>query len=265
MTSMNYVCVDSRNYSHEPWGTKYKNKQIKLRELVKNPRWNNFFDQEEKKPYFKKIELMLAEMVEKKMSIFPYPELVFYIMNVLSPEDIKVILIGQDPYPGTHIINGKKIPDAMGMSFSAPAGAPLPRSLNNIYKNLVEFGHWSHMENSGSLVGWLAQGCFFMNSAWTVFESKPNSHKELWDEFSGNLIKYFSKNLSGIVYVMWGREALNRKIHIDAKKNRFVISSHPSPFSVDNNLGSYLPFSKVDHFGEINKHLRELSKEEIIW
>ncbi len=209
--------------------------------LITEKSWLHFF--EENKKIIDKILIFLANQND----ILPYPDRIFYAFNNLPLKKIKVVIIGQDPYH--QIINGE--PQATGLAFSVPSGAKIPSSLQNIFKNCRKYKRLEYITKDGDLKDWLDKGIFLLNSSLTVAENKPNSHKKIWKELTDNLIKYLSDKLEKCIFVLWGSDALKKKILI-GKKHKIIISSHPSGLSYSKPLGEYPSFSDVDHFGIIN-------------
>lgn len=210
--------------------------------------WKDFFDKQD----FDEIEKILKSCV-----YYPTQDRIFYAFNLI-PKNIKVVIIGQDPYYSI----GKG--EAMGLSFSVPINVKIPKSLENIFKNMLNFKHIKKYPNNGDLSILKYQGCFFINTALTVQAGKADSHKKYWNNFSINLIKYLS-NLQPMVFVLWGKNALKLKDYIDIEKHKFVISSHPSPLGYYQKLGNYNSFNEQDNFGLINNALVELNYKKIYW
>lgn len=254
--------ISGRDYKFQTWGEAFP-KKIKLRKLLTGESWSKFF----KKYDFRKIEDDLKLLVDKHPDrlILPHPSLVFNAFNQVPFKDIKVVFLGQDPYKNVYKFNGKYVPEATGLSFSIPEFLPIPSSLKNIHKNMLEFGHIYKMPKNGSLLSWSLQGCLMLNSALTLNEGVSNSHKDYWTEFTDSIIKHISNKLSNVVFVLWGAWAAKKQVLIDSKKHYVLISSHPSGFSYATPLGSYPAFKDFDHFGEINKYLVKHKKEPIRW
>lgn len=265
---ISYMFANVRHYSFQPWHC-YQN--IKLQSLLLNTDWYEFFTIVQQKSYFNHIEASLARAA--KDQVVPYPELVFNAMNIISPSEIRVVIIGQDPYIGIEEVNGRDIPQAMGYSFSIPVGLPLTPSLRNIYENLKIFGHIIRTPTSGCLAGWLLQGCLLMNAALTTVVGKSNAHKDIWQEFTGDLIKYINDKCDKLVFVAWGSDAHKLLLEIDTKRHTIITSSHPSPYSYMKSFTGYEygknkkrvvypAFRDVDHFGLVNQHL---GQDRIMW
>ena len=181
-----------------------------------------------------------------------YPELhLIYNAFTIRPEDIRVVLIGQDPYinPG----------EALGISFSVPEGVDIPPSLRNIYKELKDDGFTVSDTSKGDLTKWCEQGVFLINSALTVRAHESGSHSKKWNEnFSGQLMRWINDNCNPLVVIMWGNHAQNfAKLFGDS--HRKIMGVHPSPLSANRGFFGSKPFSKA------NKHLKALGYDEIDW
>jgi len=184
------------------------------------------------------------------LAVLPNPDLVFAAFNHFSLEELKVVLIGQDPY-----LNEKQ---AMGLSFSVPEGVKLPPSLKNVYKCIDNTCNTNMDFRKGDLTKWAKQGVLLLNTTLTLFEKKSNSHKKIWKDFSLDLLKYISDNTSGVVFLLWGNDARKLKSNIDIEKHHILEHTHPSPLSRK-------PFIECDHFVRTNKILLDDGKTEIDW
>lgn len=281
-STLQYLFVNTANYPFRPWqefiNQYFPDKQIQLRSLIFNSEWDDFFNQVENKPYFKNIENKLSQICQKGNAIVPHPELLFNAFNLLSPQKIKVVFIGQDPYADIRNINGQKIPQAVGLCFSVPFNYPIPPSLRNIYQNLKEHRHIKQIPEHGCLAGWEMQGCFMINAALTTIHQQFGAHREIWKDFTVDLINYLNTKMEHLVFVCWGRDAHMLCLDIDPRKHHLITTSHPSPnsylrdfqgFSYGKNKDRkkviYPSFQSVDHFGKINHYLRTVSRGEIIW
>lgn len=256
------------NYKIKTWSEKFPDYKVDLATFKIHTSWKDFFEQESKKEYFREISefLTLALTTTKgNIQIYPYPDIVFSALNTTPSNKLKVVILGQDPYPKDDIIEEKHIPQAMGLSFSVPVGIAIPSSLNNIYKNQLKYNNIMYMPKHGNLISWAYQGCLMLNTALTVQHGYPNSHANYWQEFSDNLIKYISETNENIVFLLWGAPALQKLKLIDENKHKIIISSHPSGLSNTKQLKQYKSFDDTDHFGEANKYLKEKGKSTIIW
>lgn len=257
-----YKMISTDNYDFEDWVTIY-DKQVKIFDRKINDEWKNIFKLLLTEEQVNNIDKCLTKSLKK--NIFPYPDLVFYAFNKTSPSNIKVVIIGQDPYFNQKQIKNKCIPEAMGLSFSVPIGIPIPSSLKNIFKNLIKYGHIKEIPKHGNLKSWATQGCLMINAALTVEESNKNCHASVWMEFTNNIIKYISEKNKNIIFVLWGSFAFKKLDLINTKKHKTIICSHPSGLSYSKPMGSYESFNDTDTFGIINKYLTDFGKEKINW
>jgi len=275
----NYIFPSVTNYTFKPWDKFFVNGKVDLTQLVFNVKWFDFFEEVTKNRYFENIQEILSKVIEKKRTMVPYPELVFNAFNILSPEKIKVVIIGQDPYFNIMNISGKNIPQAMGCAFSVPMKYPKPPSLTNIYKNLFEFGHVLEIPESGNLSFWLIQGCLLINAALTTIHGKANAHKDTWKEFTKDVVKYISLKCDKIVFLAWGKDAHMLCLNVDPTKHKIITSSHPSPYSYTSEFNgfeygldiknrkqvTYSSFQSTNHFGLANEYLDSVGKTGILW
>lgn len=254
-------------YKYKDWTDMFPDK-VDLIKLSTNS-WRKFLFSLKNKKYYQDLEIMLQnEMLES--IIYPKPELLFNIFNLLEPSDIKVVIIGQDPYISSY----GGVPQATGSSFSLPVGYPkIPPSLQNIFKNLVKYDHIK-THNTGCLSSWISQGVFLLNASLTVRSGSSNSHQKSWEEFYKAVIRYLNVYTKNIVFVMWGKDATKMINSIDSVKHQCIVSSHPSGFSANHELSYtnkkgekvYAPsFMNNDHFGQINKFLKEKKIKTIDW
>ena len=211
--------------------------------------WKPFLDSEFAKPYFLELSEFLRNEYEKK-TIFPPKPLVFRAFKT-NLDDIKVVILGQDPYhtPGA----------AHGLAFSVPSTEKIPPSLVNIYKE-IDSDIGKHANTSGSLKSWQDQGVLLLNNVLTVEAHKAGSHRgHGWETFTEAVIKYLSETRENLVFILWGRDARSKKPLIDASKHLILESAHPSPLSAHAGFFGSKPFSKT------NAYLKEHHKKEIIW
>ncbi len=234
-----------------------------------NKLWIEIFDQIDK-DIWDISEEYYNELVEKNSNVFPIYPNIFNFTNHIIPDEIKVCIIGQDPYHGVYKDPDTNIyhPEAMGLSFSVPKNCPIPSSLQNIYKNLKSHSHIYTQPTHGDLTYWSYQGVLMLNSALTVEKSKPNSCQSMWSEFTDELIKIISTKYTGIVFLLWGKHAHCKKLNNVIKNQSshyFVISSHPSGYSANSPYREFNSFMDTDHFGLTNKYLLEQNKNPIDW
>tara|TARA_B100001769_G_scaffold152043_1_gene119208 strand:- start:2266 stop:2931 length:666 start_codon:yes stop_codon:yes gene_type:complete len=213
--------------------------------------WEKVLSNQFKLDYYKKLE---KKVLDDYNSLKCYPDLnnIFKAFNLCKFNDLKVVIIGQDPYHGYN--------EANGLAFSVNEGINIPPSLKNILKEVKsDIGKTSI--NNGDLSIWATQGVFLLNSILTVVENKPLSHKGIgWEDFTNEVIKIISKNASNIVFLLWGNNAKNKIKFIDEQKNCVLMSGHPSPLSA--NRGYWF---NNKHFSQTNNYLISKNKTPIIW
>lgn len=264
---MDESLLNIKKYNYKSWGEYYSN-DVDLTTLNVHKSWDNIFKSTKANTYIKNIEKFLTHCLEKtnrKIEIFPYPELLFSSFNYTPLNEVNVVILGQDPYFKNEKCDDKYYPQAMGMSFSVPVGIAIPSSLKNIYNNLLKFKHIDKIPQHGNLTFWAYQGVLMLNSSLTVQSGYPNSHENTWKEFTDYIIEYISDNKSNIVFVLWGAPSLSKLSLINQKKHKVIISSHPSGLSCNKPLKQYPAFVENDHFGQINDYLSKNKKKEIIW
>lgn len=250
------------------WSTKFQDGNVKLNEIKYDYSWNNMFEKLLNDKRICRIEDELSkELRQSANQIHPSPELVFNTFLLTPFDRVKVIIIGQDPYFDTESFGEKEISQAMGLAFSVPVGCSVPSSLNNIYKNMLHYGHIKNMPKHGNLEFWASQGCLMLNTSLTVLHgrSNVNCHQSLWKWFTDAIIKYISDNKDKVIFVLWGANALEKANIIDSDKHEIIISSHPSGLSADRLLKNYPSFNNYDHFGKINSILEKWKIDKIIW
>ncbi|PMC37535.1 uracil-DNA glycosylase [Bacillus sp. UMB0899] len=205
--------------------------------------WNNLLSEQFQKDYYKKLIEFLDEEY-KQHTIFPKPDDIFRALNETPYGDVKVVIIGQDPYHGEG--------QAQGLSFSVQPGEKLPPSLRNIFTELCEDIKCDKPEN-GSLVDWAKQGVLLLNTVLTVREGEPNSHKgKGWELLTDEIIHVLNNHEKPIVFILWGKHAQAKKQLITSQKHLIIESAHPSPFSARKGFFGSRPFSKSNEF--LKKH-----------
>lgn len=277
---LGYIFINVKHYNFPNWSKYYPDKKVNILELFTNSRWQGFVDEIYTRKYIYEINDTLTKIIKEKREIVPYPQLLFNSFNCVSPNKLRVVIIGQDPYPCFETHTNIKIPHASGFSFNLPFGCKQAKTFHNIVKNLKKYNHVDNDYDveSGSLSYWVLQGVFLFNSALTTILTKSNVHTKLWKDFSKDFISYINNNMKDIVFLVWGRDAYNICKNIDTSKHHLIISSHPSPlafnktFSVCETKGKYKNKKKVypefcncDHFGLANQWLISKGKNPIIW
>lgn len=277
-----YIYPNANRYNYKNWHECFPDKKVCLKALLINPEWNEFMAIVSSRPYYKKMEKILSDyLCKNEETILPPAELVFSALNVLSPKNIRVVQIGQDPYPGATKINGKYIPEATGISFSVPLNYPRAKSLTNIYGNMIQFGHLKSFPKNGCLGDLVVQGFFMINAAFTTFYGKKNAHKNVWASFTSDLLDYINKKCNNVVFLVWGAEAHRLCQKLDPIRHCIITSSHPSPLGFDKTFVgkaygpvkneadrktvTYSSFKTIDHFGRINEYLKSVGKPEIFY
>lgn len=193
---------------------------------------------EKEKEYFKTLETFLEKEYSEK-TIFPPKDEIFNAFNLCPFENVKVVIIGQDPY---HEIN-----QAHGLAFSVKDGNKLPKSLMNIYKELYDDILVTRL--TGELTDWAKQGVFLINTILTVEEGKANSHKNKgWEIFTTKVIEELNKDNSPKVFVLWGNQAYEYERIIKNSNHLIIKSAHPSPLSAYRGFFGSKPFSRINEF-----------------
>ncbi|MFD2167642.1 uracil-DNA glycosylase [Thalassotalea euphylliae] len=214
--------------------------------------WTDLLAVEKQQPYF----IDTLEYVEQRRSegitVYPPKEEVFNAFRVPAFDQIKVVIIGQDPYHG---------PDqAHGLCFSVKPGIKPPPSLANMYKELAKDIDGFHIPEHGYLQGWAEQGVLLLNTVLTVEAGQAHSHKHLgWEQFTDRVIEKISEHSSGVVFLLWGSHAQKKGKSIDTQKHAVLTAPHPSP------LSAHRGFFGCRHFSQTNDILVQQGKSPINW
>lgn len=212
--------------------------------------WDLALEKEFESEYFKQIMEFVDDEYSKKTIYPPYDD-IFNAFKLTDIEDVKVVILGQDPY--------HEEGQAHGLAFSTPEGRPIPRSLMNIFKEInAEYDY--PIPESGCLEAWAKQGVFLLNTVLTVEEGNANSHSKCgWQTFTDIVIKLLNERTQPIVFLLWGKQAEKKKEFLTNPNHLVLVTSHPSPFSARRGfLGS-------NHFKLANEYLKENNKKEIDW
>lgn len=221
-----------------------------------NEKWSIFYNEEKDKPYYKELQRIL-KLERENYRIFPPKKEVFTAFELCAPEDVKVVIIGQDPYHDDNQANG--------LAFSVREDVKFPPSLRNIFNELRD-DLGIETPRTGDLTHWAKQGVLLINATLTVRAHEANSHKNIgWNKFTDALITYLNANFDNIVYVAWGAFAFKKCEKVNVQKNRILVSSHPSPLSNKKYFKEYPPFTGSKPFSKINNILLELNKTPINW
>ena len=212
--------------------------------------WDCVLKEEFKKDYFLRIEDFINDEYSSKTVYPPYDE-IFTAFKLTPIDNVKVVILGQDPY--------HEEGQAHGLAFSTPDGRPIPRSLKNIFKEInSEYDY--PIPESGCLEKWAKQGVFLLNTVLTVENGNANSHSKCgWQTFTDNVIKILNSQEQPIVFLLWGKQAEKKKELITNPNHLVLITSHPSPFSARRG------FFGCNHFKMANEFLRKNEMEEIDW
>jgi uracil-DNA glycosylase len=185
-------------------------------------------------------------------TIFPPKDLIFEAFRLTSFSNLKVVILGQDPYHGAN--------QAHGLAFSTPKETKNPPSMRNILKEIKQEFCKDSVCQDGYLKPWAKQGVLLLNTILTVKSGEPNSHKDLnWEQFTNNIIKTISLEKKDIIFLLWGANAIKKQILIDEKKHYILTAPHPSP------LSAYRGFFGCNHFIKTNNILENLKKDKILW
>lgn len=222
-----------------------------LENFTIEPSWDNVLGQEYKKDYF----LNLSEFIKKERNsgdqIYPVKGLVFNAFKKTPYDRVKVVIIGQDPYHGEG--------QAEGLSFSVPMGIRQPPSLRNIFKELHD-DLGVAIPCHGSLEKWAEQGVLLLNATLTVAKSKPLSHHNRgWEQFTDAVVHTLAKHEERIIFLLWGKNALQKAGFLAETHHHVLTAPHPSPFSAHNG------FFGCRHFSMTNQLLQQWGKEPIDW
>lgn len=233
-----------------------------MEELIDpNSSWYKILSPEFSKPYWKKLKNFLKEEKRKETEdkgspLYPPVNETFSAFNYCDFDNVKVVIIGQDPYHGPR--------QAHGLCFSVKKPEVPPPSLKNIFKELQsdlgkdQFCN-GKIPSHGQLSKWAKQGVLLLNAVLTVSEKNPNSHQNQgWETFTDHVISSLNKSKSNVVYLLWGKPAQKKAKIVDKKKNLVLESAHPSPLSCKKFFG-------CKHFSKCNEYLKKVGKDEIDW
>ncbi len=212
--------------------------------------WQEVLQTEFDKPYFENLVGFVKQEYASN-TIFPPAGQIFNAFNTCPFNNVKVVILGQDPYHGPG--------QAHGLCFSVNDGIPFPPSLQNIFKEIS-----SDLEiptpKSGNLTRWAEQGVLLLNATLTVRSGQAGSHQgKGWEEFTDSVIKIISEKLENVVFILWGSYAIKKKVLINTSKHCVLTAPHPSP------LSSYRGFFGCKHFSRTNNYLTSIGKQPIMW
>lgn len=211
--------------------------------------WRQVLHEEFSKPYFVTLRSFLLDE-KQNVPVYPPGPLIFNAFNQTPFETVKVVILGQDPYHGPGQANG--------LCFSVSEGIKHPPSLVNIFKEMQKDLNVPYPK-TGDLTKWAQQGVLLLNTTLTVREHTPASHQgKGWEEFTDSVIRRLSEERSGIVFILWGRHAQNKKPLIDSSKHFILEAAHPSPFSANGFFG-------CRHFSKANYLLMQNGQQPVNW
>lgn len=213
--------------------------------------WKNFLIQESNKPYFLVIKEKLTEKYNNGVIIYPPKEQIFNAYKLTPFNEVKVIILGQDPYHGKD--------QAMGLSFSVPENRTIPPSLRNIFKEIEDDLNVKCFKN-GDLTRWAKQGVFLLNTSLTVEAGLANSHENIgWKNLTASTLRKLNDDNSSKIFILWGNNAKKFEFIIQNPKHLILKSAHPSP------LSAYHGFFGCKHFSQTNQFLINNGLSPIDW
>ena len=223
-----------------------------MTEVQLHPSWLTVLNQEFEQPYMQVLKSFLCEQRRKGIHVYPKAKEIFFALNSTPLSEVKVVILGQDPYHGPN--------QAHGLCFSVNKGVTIPPSLKNIYKELQNDIEGFKIPNHGNLQEWSAQGVLLLNSVLTVSHAQAGSHQgKGWENFTDKIITALNTQKKNIVYLLWGAYAQKKGSCIDASNNLILKSVHPSP------LSAYRGFLGCQHFSQCNDYLKKHNKKIINW
>lgn len=222
-----------------------------LRSYLTDQDWQKLLEKEFSETYFLKLEEFLQKEHQQGKTIYPPFSKIFTAFNQLSPQNVRVVILGQDPY--------HQEGQANGMSFSVPSEVKIPPSLRNIFREVQDCGGQGDY-TSGDLTPWLKQGVFLLNTVLTVQASKANSHqKKGWEKFTDQVIRSLSNHSKSLIFLLWGSPAQKKINLINQEKHQVLTSVHPSP------LSAYRGFLGCAHFSQVNEIFQSRRENLIDW
>lgn len=221
-----------------------------VKKVAIGPEWEKLLHEEFAKPYF---AILRTKIREAYLSgpVFPPPQKIFRAFDLCAPKDVRIVILGQDPYHTQGV--------ADGLAFSSLEKNPVPPSLQNVYKEIeAELG--VRCRPTPDLTHWAEQGVLLLNASLTVESGKANSHVEFgWHEFTDAVISIVSRECEHVVFILWGNYAREKRALIDTSKHLVLESPHPSP------LSAHRGFLGNGHFKKANEYLTEHARGEVVW
>lgn len=214
--------------------------------------WKDVIGVEKEQPYFQHILAQVQQARNSGKTVYPPQNEIFTAFKLTEFEQVKVVILGQDPYHGPN--------QAHGLSFSVKPGVPAPPSLVNIYKELSQDIAGFQIPNHGYLVSWAEQGVLMLNTVLTVEQGQAHSHANFgWETFTDRVISALNEQRENIVFLLWGSHAQKKGQFIDRQKHCILTAVHPSP------LSAHRGFFGCRHFSQANAYLRSKGLSEIDW
>lgn len=213
--------------------------------------WRDALADEKQQPYFRQL-MDRVDAARQNTLVYPPAEQVFNAFKLTELGDVKVVILGQDPYHGPG--------QAHGLCFSVPPGIKPPPSLKNIYKALQHDYPDYQVPSHGCLAHWAGQGVFLLNTVLTVEQGKAHSHAGWgWEQFTDKVIAEINERLQGVVFLLWGAHAQKKAAQVNASKHHILTAVHPSP------LSAHRGFLTCGHFRAANEALTAQGKQPIAW
>jgi len=211
-----------------------------MKKIILENSWKEKLLEEFNKDYMRSLSVFLRSEKLKNKIIFPPGNKIFNAFNLTKFEDVKVVILGQDPYHGHN--------QAHGLSFSVEEGIRPPPSLKNIFKEL-ESDMGIKQPEHGNLERWCSEGVLLLNSILTVEKSKPASHSNMgWEQFTDKILSILNDLKRNVVFILWGKKAQEKGHFLDKNRHLILKSAHPSPYSANNGFLGSKPFSKTNHY-----------------
>jgi len=241
--------IDEEKSAEGTTVTKQK-KMANLKDLCTQLEWKEALTAEFDKDYFKNLDKLVSEAY-KEEETFPSKDLIFNALELTPLSEVKVVLLGQDPY--------HDVGQAMGLAFSVPHGVKIPPSLRNMYKELESDISGFKAPDHGCLEKWAKQGVLLLNATLTVRAHSPNSHSKFgWQKLTDAIIRTVSNQQDQVVFLLWGNFAHKKEKLVDLSKHSVLKFAHPSPLSFNK-------FRGCQCFSKVNSELRKYKKSEIDW
>lgn len=220
-----------------------------MAEILQN-QWAKYLNAEFEQEYYQQLRTFLAQEYQTK-TIYPDMYDIFNALHYTDYDQVKVVILGQDPYHGPG--------QAHGLSFSVQPGVAIPPSLKNMYKELQD-DLGCTIPNHGYLKSWADQGVLLLNTSLTVVANQANSHQKIgWEKFTDKVIQVLNDRQDPVIFILWGRNARSKEKLIDTQRHYIIQSAHPSPLSAHNGFFGSKPFSKA------NALLEMMGKTPINW